>query len=70
MATLEQAAADSEPIPAPRLPPGPQLPRIVQTAGFMFGAPRFIDACRRRYGDVVTFRTLFDDRFVMVFHPA
>ncbi|MBV9367931.1 MAG: cytochrome P450 [Solirubrobacterales bacterium] len=69
MATLERTAAASEPSPAPRLPPGPRLPRIVQTAGFMVAAPRFIDACRRRYGDVVTFRTLFDDRFVMVFHP-
>jgi cytochrome P450 len=33
-------------------------------------SPWFIDACRRRFGDVVTFRTLFDDRFVMVFDPA
>jgi len=53
------------------MPPGPRLPRIVQTAGFMLGSsPWFIDACRRRFGDVVTFRTLFDDRFVMVFDPA
>ncbi len=52
------------------LPPGPRLPRAVQTAGFMFAGPRFIDACRRRYGDAVTFGTLFDERFVMVFHPA
>ena len=36
----------------------------------MFFGPRFIDACRRRYGDAVTFGTLFDQRFVMVFHPA
>ncbi len=55
---------------AQRLPPGPRLPRVVQTAGFMFSGPRFIDACRRRYGDAVTFSTLFDQRFVMVFHPA
>ena len=55
----------------PRLPPGPRLPRILQTAGFMLGSsPWFIDACRRRFGDVVTFRTLFDSEFVMVFHPA
>ena len=52
------------------LPPGPRLPRAVQTAGFMFTGPRFVDACRRRYGDAVTFSTLFDERFVMVFHPA
>jgi cytochrome P450 len=36
----------------------------------MLGAPWFIDACRRRYGDAVTFSTLFDSRFVMLFHPA
>ncbi len=51
------------------LPPGPRLPRAVQTAGFMFAGPRFIDACRRRYGDAVTFSTLFDSKFVMLFHP-
>ncbi len=50
-------------------PPGPSLPRWVQTAGFLFGAGRFVDSCRRRYGDVVSFSTLFDDRFVMVFSP-
>lgn len=53
------------------MPPGPRLPRIVQTAGFMLGSsPWFIDACRRRFGDVVTFQTLFDSQFVMVFDPA
>src|ERR1700748_3948537 len=53
-----------------RMPPGPRLPRALQTAGFMLGGPRFLDACRRRYGDAVTFGTLFDSQFVMVFHPA
>jgi cytochrome P450 len=51
------------------LPPGPRLPRAVQTAGFMFAGPRFLEACRRRYGNAVTFGTLFDQRFVMVFDP-
>jgi cytochrome P450 len=51
------------------LPPGPPLPRILQTAGFMLGGARFLEACRRRYGDAVTFGTLFDKRFVMVFDP-
>jgi cytochrome P450 family 135 len=50
-------------------PPGPPLPRWLQTLGFIFQSARFIDACRRRYGDVVTFRTVFDSRFVMVFDP-
>jgi cytochrome P450 len=58
--------------PAPgsaTLPPGPPLPRLLQTAGFMLGGARFLEACRRRYGDTVTFGTLFDERFVMVFDP-
>jgi cytochrome P450 len=51
------------------LPPGPSLPRAVQTAGFLLGGARFLEACRRRYGGAVTFGTLFDERFVMVFDP-
>jgi cytochrome P450 len=57
------------PTATPSLPPGPRLPRVVQTAGFMLAPRRFFDACRRRYGDAVTFSTLFDSRFVMVFDP-
>lgn len=52
------------------LPPGPRIPRLLQTMGFMFGGPRFFEACRRRYGDAVTFGTLFDERFVMLYDPA
>jgi cytochrome P450 family 135 len=53
-----------------RLPPGPGLPRWIQTLGFLFAPATWVDACRRRYGDdAVTFSTLFDSRFVMVFDP-
>jgi cytochrome P450 family 135 len=55
---------------ATRMPPGPRLPRIAQTAAFMLDPIRFIESSRRRYGDVVTFSTLFDSRFVMVFDAA
>src|SRR5919109_1281613 len=51
------------------LPPGPRLPRWLQTAGFISQNPRWVDGTRRRYGDMVTFRTLFDPCFVMVFDP-
>ncbi len=54
---------------ASTLPPGPRLPRFAQTLGFIFQPVRFIEACRRRYGDVVTFSSLFDSCFVMVFDP-
>src|SRR5581483_7659698 len=52
------------------MPPGPPLPRLLQTAGFLFAGTRFLDACRRRYGSAVTFSTLFDSRFVILFDPA
>lgn len=55
--------------PTTALPPGPRLPRWMQTAGFLFQPARFIEGCRRRYGDIVTFRSLFDPCFVMVFDP-
>ena len=52
-----------------RASPGPRLPRLIQTLGFLVGGTRFLEACRRRYGDAVTFGTVFDQRFVMVFDP-
>jgi cytochrome P450 len=52
-----------------RLPPGPPLPRTVQTLAFLLNERHFLEHCRRRYGGAVTLRTLFDQRFVMVFDP-
>ena len=71
MSTASAAgAASTDQLGATRpLPPGPPLPRALQTVGFMVGGARFLDACRRRYGGAVTFGTLFDERFVMVFDP-
>jgi cytochrome P450 family 135 len=54
---------------AVRLPPGPQLPRALLTLAFLLSPPRFMDACRRRYGDVVFMSTAFDSGFVLVFDP-
>jgi len=51
------------------LPPGPRLPRWMQTMGFIFAPVPWIERNRRKYGDVITFRSLFDPGFVMVFHP-
>ena len=63
-------APPETPRPVSALPPGPRLPKLIQTAGFIAGGVRFLESCRRRYGDVVTMRTLFDSPFVMVFDPA
>src|SRR5688500_11637298 len=59
----------SEPETRTGLPPGPPLPRALQTAAFLFVPRKFFDACRRRYGDAVTFGTAFDSQFVMLFEP-
>ncbi|HTW12467.1 MAG TPA: cytochrome P450 [Solirubrobacteraceae bacterium] len=56
--------------PAPRMPPGPRLPRLVQTLMFVLCAERYLRWVNRRYGGAVTLRTMFDDRFVYVFDPA
>jgi cytochrome P450 len=56
--------------PHDNLPPGPPLPKILQTIGFILGGARFLERARRRYGDAVTFRTVFDSPFVMVFDPG
>lgn len=39
-----------------KLPPGPPLPSAVQAAVFLAYWPRFVAACRRRYGSVFTLR--------------
>ena len=62
-------ATASPPLAATAMPPGPPLPKTLQTLGFILAPARFLDAVRRRYGDVVTLRSLFDERFVMVFSP-
>jgi cytochrome P450 len=56
-------------VTAAALPPGPKLPALLQTLGFIVAPVRFIDAMRRRHGDIVTFSTSFDSGFVMVFDP-
>ncbi len=70
--SVEAATEAPENLAQPRekLPPGPRLPRFLQTAAFIFGGPRFLEACRRRYGGAVTLGTLFDEKFVMLFDPA
>jgi cytochrome P450 len=51
-------------------PPGPKLPRFIQTFFFIFGSRWFIARMYRRYGPIVHLSTAFDSNFVMVFDPA
>src|SRR3954447_6397955 len=61
--------AVSAPAPA-KLPPGPPLPKWLQTLAFITMPDRFVRACQRRYGAMITFRTAFDPGWVMVSDPA
>jgi cytochrome P450 family 135 len=55
--------------PSP-LPPGPPLPRSVQTALMLRYWPRFVAACRRRYGSVFTLRIASLGTLVYLDDPA
>lgn len=52
------------------LPPGPPLPRAVQAALMLRYWPRFVSACRRRYGDVFTLRITAMGTMVYLADPA
>jgi cytochrome P450 family 135 len=52
------------------LPPGPRLPKWLQTIVFMRYWPRFVTACRRRYGKVFTIRAAMAPPMVYLADPA
>ncbi|HPX37263.1 MAG TPA: cytochrome P450 [Mycobacterium sp.] len=52
------------------LPPGPRLPRPVQTAVLMRFWPRAVAACRRRYGDIFTLRVASVGTIIYLADPA
>lgn len=52
------------------LPPGPPLPPPVQAALMLHFWPRFVSACRRRYGDVFTLRVSAMGTMVYLADPA
>jgi cytochrome P450 len=49
------------------LPPGPRLPRLVQSSGVLRFRHRFVPWLHRRYGDVFTVRLLPGDRTTVYF---
>ena len=67
MSTHAATEAPVRQVPAfQKLPPGPRIPRFLQTAAFILDGPRFLEACRRKYGGAVTLGTLFDEKFVIL----
>ncbi|MCH9722987.1 MAG: cytochrome P450, partial [Actinomycetia bacterium] len=55
---------------ATSLPPGPRLPRGVQAALLLRFGPRFLAACRRRYGPTFTLRVTSMGTLVYLTDPA
>jgi cytochrome P450 family 135 len=51
------------------LPPGPRLPRALQTVGWVFRTGPFLKRCRDRYGDMFRLRVAQELTWVMVSHP-
>jgi cytochrome P450 len=62
----ERAATDTAP-PGP--PPGPRLPRVVQTARMLARPIPFMEDCRRRYGRSFTVRMLGTGTLVFISDP-
>ncbi|MFZ0090400.1 MAG: cytochrome P450 [Solirubrobacteraceae bacterium] len=54
----------------PELPPGPRLPRAVQTAVWIRGAQWMLDQCHRRFGDTFSLRIAHQGTWVVLTDPA
>ncbi|HEY8087256.1 MAG TPA: cytochrome P450 [Polyangiaceae bacterium] len=52
-----------------RLPPGPPLSPLAQTALFLARPVEFLDGCHRRYGDCFTVHTYMIGREIEIVHP-
>lgn len=53
----------------PELPPGPALPRLLQTARWVARPTEFMNDCMRRYGDVFTLRLAGVSEAIFVADP-
>jgi cytochrome P450 family 135 len=51
------------------MPPGPRLPRALQTLGWVTRALPFMERCRERYGDVFTLRIQNEGSWVFLSDP-
>jgi cytochrome P450 family 135 len=66
-ATLKAAPAVGRPIPG--LPPGPRMPRALQTAIWSRRAQWMLEQSRARFGDMFTLRIAYEGTWVMVSDP-
>jgi cytochrome P450 len=55
--------------PERRLPPGPPLPKLLQTAIWARQARRLLYSCQERYGDMFTVQIAYEGKWVMLADP-
>ena len=68
--TLPCSLLGMSPTTQTALPPGPRIPSVVQLFVMMRWWPRFVAACRRRYGNVFTLRNSIIGEMVYLADPA
>src|SRR4051812_50104321 len=51
------------------LPPGPRMPRALQTLGWIARPMPFMEQCRDRYGDAFTLRIAHEGTWVLLSDP-
>src|SRR4051812_3052670 len=56
--------------PAPKLPPGPRTPGLLQTLKWMYRPTSFIESCRNRYGDIFSLRLGPGRNTVVIAEPS
>jgi cytochrome P450 family 135 len=57
-------------MPTPAIPPGPRLPRPVQTLAWVKRPGPFMERCRARYGETFTIRVASEGTWVLMTDPA
>ena len=56
-------------MPLTEIPPGPRLPRPVQTLAWLTRPGPFMERCRIRYGDTFTIRIASEGTWVLMSDP-
>ncbi|MGB1583237.1 MAG: cytochrome P450 [Solirubrobacterales bacterium] len=69
---VSQAETSAPPKPQPKygLPPGPRMPKSLQSAGFMARSMPMLRRARNKYGSMYSFNVIGFPDFVMISDPA
>jgi cytochrome P450 len=68
-ATVKEAAPTTSPAAVKGLPPGPRMPRVLQTAIWSRQAQWMLEQSRARFGDMFTIKIAYEGTWVMVSDP-